>query len=188
MGLLVILATILWPVISGWGDADKIDRAADDVRALLQGARLHAIENGAPVRFAFEPESPMYRVEVAGGQQPFQQAPADETARRDFDSAAFLGEHELEEGLRFVAPMDSTSADDRSDDQQQVGTAIIFQPDGTANDVEFMIVDSKEIGRRITVRGLTGSVSAGPPQSTGRPASNGTNAGPQQTIGTGNRR
>lgn len=160
MGLLVMLAAILWPIAGGWREAGKLDRSADHLRAMLEGARLRAIEDGVPVRFALQPNSNVYRVEIAGQPMAAPVEPQTDPQQRpeEFDEASFVGLHELEEGLQFVVVQQGDASQGNAGEY-----AIIYQPDGTTTDAEFMVIDSQNIGRVFTIRGLTGVVSVGKP-------------------------
>lgn len=170
MGILVVLASLLWPVLTGWGTGAKLDQAADDIRGLLQGARLMAIEQGAPVKLVFQPESSAYRIEGGSQQAQMQmqsQIPANaagQPERVEFDSSGFFGQHQLQEGLRFVMPPEAQQNSGYGQSilgDQQGEYSVTFQPDGTATDAQFLIVDADEFGCNIEVRGLTGTISVG---------------------------
>lgn len=173
-GVIVALSALLWPSAIGWLEADRLSRTADDLRGLLIGLRVRAMEEGTEYVFSFQPGSGSYRIARLGGIQE-SAPPADAGSMNPdakpresfvrFDSGQVTGSHSLVEGIEFA--IDQSAAQEPIGSQFQVSaadasgtnwTAIEFKPDGTTADASFELVDRDGMGMTFQVRGLTGVV------------------------------
>lgn len=169
LGVLVALAVIFWPTVLNWQEKDKLSRAVDDLRALLTGLRLRAMQDGRAVQFLIEPGSPNYQVVAAFADATATNVAAptpgqyDEKPKRlEFDAADILGAHSLEEGLQFlITQPDDETLQGEPATQDRLG--VRFEPDGSANDFQWQLVDQDGFAVQFRVRALTGIVTVGEP-------------------------
>jgi len=165
--LLLILASMAWPVLERPLANQRLRQAADVVRTAWTRARVEAMSSGCTYVFSHGLESDAYRVEEL---QSVEYVP--ETADEDYGEVGSPASHALPEGCRFVGG--ETRLDDRAamafgedapPEADADGTAwsdpILFYPDGTTSDAT--VVLENEYHRRIelSLRGLTGVATVG---------------------------
>jgi hypothetical protein len=168
MSLLVILASLSLPSVKNMYADERGKAAADAVRTGWALARSHAIEEGRPYRFAFQPTKGSYRV-----------APDDpaywsgDGGTGDSTRPPFILEDTLPENIRFMQGDDTSGGDSSgaSGDDGQWSSACTFLPDGSALEdvsVTLQVPDSRPVLLRL--RSLTGAVSMSTPDAeTGQP-------------------
>ena len=165
--LLVILASMAWPVLERPLANQRLRQAADAVRTEWTRARVEAMSSGRTYVFSHGLESDAYRV---GDLQNAEYVP--ETVDEEYGEACRSASYALPEGCQFVAG--ETRLDDRAEmafgeeaapEADADGTVwsepILFYPDGTTSDAT--VVLENEYHRRIelTLRGLTGVATVG---------------------------
>lgn len=177
-GVLAALSAVLLPNVMGWLDSSRLDRGADDLRGLLIGLRVRAMEEGKQYVFSFQPGSGAYRIARIGDAT----AAALPTPKSDeksgtangefvrFESSRLIGTHSLGDKLAFaVDPASSQKAIGGSFQVSAANTtgaswtAIEFRPDGTTADAQFQLVDSEERAVTVQLRGLTGVIKVSHP-------------------------
>lgn len=167
MSLLVILGAVFWSNLAVMKESSRLDRTADDLRGLIIGLRVRAIEEAQTYTVAFTPDTPQFEVSTgvvqaaATGAQPTAAQGAAEatdeyTPRLAFDSKQIVGQHRLETGITFVSSGE-TGADGAS------GTKLILYPDGSMTDTDVSIADEKGFAVTLSTRGLAGTVRASAP-------------------------
>jgi prepilin-type N-terminal cleavage/methylation domain-containing protein len=157
LAVIALIAFVSYPSFEAWFQSQKLGEGVDKVRTHWIKARTQAMEEGQPYRFAWEPNSGVYRI-----------APDDLENWPDLSGAAngpHLGstgigagamvEASLPEGVHFLVTGGA-------------GDAIIFQPNGTAKilaidgserpETEVVFVDRRNQMRALRIRGLTGVV------------------------------
>lgn len=176
VAMLAALAAILWPTVSAWQEGARLARAADDLRGLLTGLRVRAMEEGRQYVFSFQASTGTYRIALlsADANAPPVLVPSDPSkppGRATFDAANLVGEYSLEEGVVFavleagrgVQAIGQQFQVAAANAQGQNWSAIEFHPDGTTADAEFQIVDPADVAVTLRLRGLTGTVQVSRP-------------------------
>ena len=157
MAIIGVLVGLAWPVLdSSLADA-KVQSAADQVRGVLMGARVRAIQQGVPYRFVwtsrtfgYEPVGPKSQRDDASGDE------SSHTAGKGDDRLREV----LPEGVRLVWATPSPSLDVLPDEETDGPLPIVFQPDGTTTDAIWRMVSSGGRSVRIELVGLTGRAKA----------------------------
>ena len=179
MTVLVILAAVFWPNMMALQRGAKLPAAIDDLRGLLVGLRVRAMEEGKSYEFAYSPGSSFFRISTLGAESLAPTPTEDTTERRVlFDSEDLLGEHRLLDEMTFE-PMtqdpDSTGSAGgvamvslSSGGQSQDGwIPLRFRSDGTVSfgssltaggKARFAIVDQTGVAVEFQIRGLTGMI------------------------------
>lgn len=157
MTILIVLAGVAYPTLSGmYGDA-RVKAAADQVRGAWVEARARAIEDGRAYRFG-----------VQAGTGKFRVAPDSsfiEVADLGEDAALpFVVESELGSGITFEV----------ADDLPAEGgwaTVAVFNPDGTCQkDIDITLKEKSDdvTPLVVRVRAMTGAITVFPKTKEGR--------------------
>jgi Tfp pilus assembly protein FimT len=178
--LLVILASLAWPVLERPLANQRLRQAADVVRTEWTRARVEAMSSGRTMAFTHRLASDAYRVEDLQGAE-YVAETVDEGSGETCRSTSYA----LPEGCQFVAgesrqddraamafgedaPVARATAKADADTGADGGAGatawsdpILFYPDGTTSDAT--VVLGNEYGRRIelSLRGLTGVAAVG---------------------------
>ena len=187
--VIAILAALSWPRMTAILQQQQIQGSAEQVRQLLDRARVRAVEEGQTLQVRFEPGGRNY---VILPQAPYTQqtnqtnryaavglTKGNETTKAI--SADPFRVYQLPEGVSFYVQQgiqglhtgDSPIYERLGDEwmahlqngaiaREVVWTApILFYPDGSATDGLTALVDDKGRMIQVSVRGLTGTVYAG---------------------------
>lgn len=165
VSVLVILATVASsPIMRTWRD-QRLAEATENVRSLLGGTRIRAVDNDQTWQFRYEPGGTRYlRV-------PFN---APDSENSDSVSTGGRQSGSLPEGITFEStdagtapPLDPALLNGLPDSGElssvSWATPILFYSDGTASQATVEIVDEYGGRREVTVRDLTGAVQSGRP-------------------------
>jgi prepilin-type N-terminal cleavage/methylation domain-containing protein len=162
MAVMVIIAGLAIPSMSGRFPSQKIVAAVDSVRAAWARARAHAIEEGRPYRFAVMQDTGRFR--VAPDQEEFWGGGSSSS-----DSVALILEESLPKGVRFNSAGDSAAAGSADSGNSSSASApsagsysnpIVFLPDGTAREnAEILFEVRGARSMKLTLRALTGVAS-----------------------------
>ncbi|MFO0944691.1 MAG: prepilin-type N-terminal cleavage/methylation domain-containing protein [Planctomycetota bacterium] len=176
VAVLAALSAVLWPAVSAWQEGARLARAADDLRGLLTGLRVRAMEEGKQYVFSFQSGTGNYRVALltTDPNAPKVNLASDPTTppgRATFDAANLIGEHALEEKIAFASPAPQNAVQAigqqfqvaSANAQGQNWSAVEFHPDGTTADAEFLLVDDADMAVTLRLRGLTGTVQVSRP-------------------------
>ncbi len=193
LSVLGILAALAWPSVLRIHNEQKIVDSAEKVRALVAIARVNAIESGLVYQFRHEIAGTHFLV------VPFEREfEAVDARTRGAGAAEGLGRfskasNDLPKGVKFgnsriaVAGATASSSTTTGGSQQLASDVlsglpsadkltglswsgpILFQPDGSATDAEFTVVDERGQQVTLNVRGLTGAVATGRLQREDRP-------------------
>lgn len=178
LAIVAITAALTWPTLQKPLANRRLHSAADEVRTEWCQARVEAMRSGRTYTFRYEmggdqfctgpqdaPNANSSRnvsatVNLdAGGTQPG----ASTDAARPSDNKT------LPKGIRFLdgkadngaAPALPAAAQTSSQDQDQTSSGwsdpILFYPDGTASDVEVVLVCNQDCAVRVMLRGITGT-------------------------------
>ena len=142
LALVVVLAAIAAPLMTGALAKARLDAAAEELVSAWNEARLEAIRTGEPIAFRCQIETPTYQV---GSLSAAMQGEVSGVNKHDdLSSVIFkqlsLGEHDDD------PPPDPT-----------VVAVLVFQPDGVTSDAFAIIQAEGGARRRVSLRGLTGT-------------------------------
>lgn len=166
LAVLVILATLAVPSWQSASSTMRLTESADILRAGWATARAHAINEGRAYRFAYVPNHGNFRIapdssDFWGGSTP--------AAETDQTVQPYIDEDALPKGVRFSSAETVQQAHGNYGDGNSslpVGsvqpgswtTAVTFQPDGSAQDVEVIFTTEGSRPLSVKLRGLTGAV------------------------------
>ncbi len=167
LAILVILATLAVPSYQNAMSSMRMTESADTLRTAWATARAHAINESRPYRFAYVPNQGNYRIapdsaDFWGGSGAAQEY--------DPENPSYVEEQTLPKGVRFSSAdaIQSVQGNDygSGDTSLPIGsiqpsqwtTAVVFQPDGSAEDVEVIFTATGNAPLSVKLRGLTGAV------------------------------
>lgn len=185
LGVMVVIASLTWPMVSRVFDTNRLRAAGDQLRAEFGQARSRTMTSGLPHVFRFEPNTANYEVtawadpcapveaSMSAAQSANQPsdlgAPALQTGASDGTSApAGSSVRTLPQGITFLDIERST--DNRtaiaeeglaSTGQASAVPPILFYPDGTTSDAVVKIGNDRGRFVEISLRGLTGIARVG---------------------------
>ena len=162
VSVLIILSTVAsGPIMRTWRD-QRLAESTENVRGLLAGTRIRAVDNDQTWQFRYEPGGTHYvRVPLAATE-----SENDETSSRFGQQSGTLPD-----GITFetdetgsAPPLDPKLLNGLADSQElssaSWATPILFYSDGTATEALFTIVDQYGGSREVLVRDLTGAVTS----------------------------
>ena len=174
LGLLVVLASVVYPALERPFASERLRKGADQIRAEWTRARVRAMTSGVPQVFRYQLESGTFRLETWGGldiaieasDAASLNAAAGQTAVSHGANAQ--GDRQLPEDVLFVGGQ--TQADSKASLVAPAGTGslaeqaswsqpIYFYPDGTTSTANLLMRNSGELFIMLTLRGLTGTTS-----------------------------
>jgi prepilin-type N-terminal cleavage/methylation domain-containing protein len=165
LAVIILFSALVYPSVEYLYGTHQMTRAADMVRTAWADARVHAIDEARPYRFAIVPNKGNYRIAPHAAEF-WSNDPSPASA--DPDAPSLVLSDALPKGLRFNAEdaldADAPAAGPSSLPVDQVpidawSNKAVFLPDGTAkSDVEiiFGAKGSRELHLRL--RALTGAV------------------------------
>ena len=162
VSVLIILSTVAsGPIMRTWRD-QRLAESTENVRGLLAGTRIRAVDNDQTWQFRYEPGGTHYvRVPLAATE-----SENDEASNRSGQQSGTLPD-----GITFettdtgsAPPLDPKLLNGLTDSQElssaSWATPILFYSDGTATQTLFTIVDQYGGSREVLVRDLTGAVTS----------------------------
>jgi len=162
VSVLIILATVASsPIMRTWRD-QRLAESTENVRSLLAGTRIRAVDNDQTWQFRYEPGGTHFlRVPLAATE-----SENDEASNRSGQQSGTLPD-----GITFetddagsAPPLDPKLLVGLPDSQELSSAAwatpILFYSDGTATQALFTIVDEYGGSREVLVRDLTGAVTS----------------------------
>ena len=167
LGILVALAGLSWPSVTGMLERIEMQEAVEPVRAKLAGTRIRALDAGVSWQFRFEPKGKKYLV------VPYEFDQLDEQQESQEQLVVLPRvSGSLPEGYEFAAasesvngtePVNEESLEGLTGAKDLAGTSwsppLLFYSDGSATDAAFDVVLTKtKLARRLTLRALTGAV------------------------------
>lgn len=162
LSVVVILATISAPpIMRTWRD-QRLAESAENVRSLLAGTRIRAIDNDETWQFRYESNGTHYlRVPLL----PTGSEDGGESGRSGQQNGALPDKITFEtDDTGSAPPLDPKLLDGLTDagelSSASWATPILFYSDGTASRATFTIVDEYGGSREISVRDLTGAVTS----------------------------
>lgn len=174
LGVIVAVVAMSWPNMIGLLRHHNLAKNAEQVRLIMDEARVVAIEEGRTMQVRFEISGPRY---VFLPETPFDGAitPSSDPSKVQGLRRNPFHVYKLTEKCNFlVNPNDPAMANIQAeqlteqwvnwlDNPLEAGgaawtTPVRFFPDGTATDSKMIVVDGEQQAVEIWVRGLTGSV------------------------------
>lgn len=185
LSIVVMVASLAWPPLMRYVRERTIREQAHVVRIELAAARRRAIDAGLVYQFRYEPDGrrflvlPHDRPDIGSGSNSSQEAAAAQAAADGIEvvsgelaascrfgvlkaqnplthaEQAVFTERLPEEWLALVP-------DSQGLRETSWAPAICFYSDGTADNATVTILDAEDRQIEITVRGLTGTIEAGP--------------------------
>ena len=173
LAIVAITAALAWPVLEKPLANRRLHSAADEVRTEWCQARIEAMRSGQTYAFRYEvggdrfysePESASNGRTSSGASATLNsaigvQSGASTGAARPSDNKT------LPKGIRFLGektvqgmtPVSSSAAQTPSEEQPAEGWSnpIFFYPDGTASDVQLVLVCNRTCALRVLLRGST---------------------------------
>jgi type II secretion system protein H len=167
LALLVVIASIAVPLMTGSFEHQRLSSAADKLRAGLTRARLSAMRSGQTYVVRVEPKGSRFQVcsldqlTLPENQELQQEDPDDEHSPYD---ALRLVKTRLPDGVIFASANVSNSnqltATMGSAGDGPWSSPVIFRPDGTTSDATVLLTNEPGQTVRVTLRGLTGTSTA----------------------------
>jgi prepilin-type N-terminal cleavage/methylation domain-containing protein len=172
--ILCSLAMLAVPVFDTMSSSMRLTEAADQIRAAWADARAHAISEGRPYRFSYLPNRGNYR--VAPDANDFWSSAGTQSTTASGNTPvnqqhAYIGENRLPRGVRLAstdpsAPGAGGGGATGNDSFLPVGSispgswekGAVFQPDGSADDLEISFNSRGNRPLILRLRGLTGAV------------------------------
>ncbi len=182
LSVLGIMATLSWPRMLAQLKQQTLHGNVEQVRQVLDRARVRAVEQGRTLQVRFEPRGKRYvvlphdppEVDATGSSsggtttqpvdsavksEPFRVYTLAESCFFHVDNALLSGESIHAERLDdpWLSELDNGA------EARDVAWArpVLFHPDGSATDGTFVVMDQSNRYVKLRVRGLTGSVSVG---------------------------
>ena len=167
MVIVVTVASMAIPVVYRSYSAQRVNKAADLVRAQLNRARVAAMRSGEIQGFFYYPESSNFRVgpfdnEISESlNQSFRNQRNARTSNFDYD------DNRLPQGVVFaegVSVDDARSAAAEQDSNANLGNVrpVLFYPDGSSQTAKVILRSDQNDYFEIKLRGMTGTSTAGP--------------------------
>jgi len=170
MAVLVALAGISFSAMGNFGESQRMKRVQDDLRGLITGLRVRAMDEGQAYQLAYRPKTGDYIVRIAGIQSSAEQR---EPLVGPIKSSgpALIGAHRLQDGMMFVEVVRNTNVTTpvtRPIDLESNGFIVhTFAPDGTSDDFVMGIAETTGYTAVVRVSGRSGRMNVeGPLQLT----------------------
>jgi prepilin-type N-terminal cleavage/methylation domain-containing protein len=183
--VMVTLAALSWPRLTRYLQQQGVQDNAEQVRQLLDRARVRAVEEGRTLQMRFEPHGRHYVLLPYEPVDPNQ--PLDSTAAAPFsassgtaviktdpyraytlsedchfhvDSRLISGKQTIAE--RLADPWTAHLENGLAVKDIAWSAPILYYPDGSASDGSLVVMDAKRRYIKLHVRGLTGAVTSAP--------------------------
>ena len=163
LAILIIVAAMSAPTLIRTMSGQKLDRAADLVRARMGQARVDAIRTGQVTALFYQIDGAAMDVAPFNAEQlkRLEAAPVDETNR---SSNMDFRDNRLPRGIQFTSSHtsnDARAAQTMADIAFRPGQMrpILFYPDGTSQNAKLILQNAEGDAIQINLRGLTGTTS-----------------------------
>ena len=174
VAVIVALAGISFSAMANFGESQRMRRVQDDLRGLVAGLRVRAMDEGQAYQLAYRPQTGNYMIRMAAMQSPAEQRQPLVGPIRS-SGPMLIGSHCLEAGLVFLQIIpgneNTTTAVTRPTDLESDGFVVLtFQPDGTTEDFAIGIMEMTGHAALIRVSGRSGRMMAEGPVSLSQPS------------------
>ena len=156
LAIAIVVAALAVPAVQGTIGNQSIASGADRVRVAMGQARVQAIRTSDVHAFFYQPNGQWFDVApLADHQRLTRQSNGQSANNHNRD----LSDNWLPRQVFFIAG--ETQIDARSESARQASggapiNAILFYPDGTAQDARILLQDERGITMAVELRGLTG--------------------------------
>lgn len=158
MVLIVLTSMAASPLMNSWRDT-QTGSATEEVRALLAGTRILALDRDETWQFAYEPGGNHYvRVPLSAVTEDASEENANQGKHSDTLPATITFGESGGTGSTISSELLTGLADAGELSGVSWSSPILFYSDGTSSDAKFEIVDEYGNARTILVRDLTGGV------------------------------
>ncbi len=159
MVLIVLTSMAASPLMNSWRDT-QTGSATEEVRALLAGTRILALDRDETWQFVYEPGGTHYlRVPLSAATEDASDNKANQGKHSDtLPTTITFGESGGGTGSTVSSELLNGLADAGELSGLSWSAPILFYSDGTSSDTKFEIVDQYGNARTILVRDLTGGV------------------------------
>jgi prepilin-type N-terminal cleavage/methylation domain-containing protein len=159
MVLVILTSMAASPLMNSWRDT-QTGSATEEVRALLAGTRILALDRDETWQFVYEPGGTHYlRVPLSAATEDASDEKANQGKHSDtLPTTITFGEAGGGTGSTVSSELLTGLADAGELSGLSWSTPILFYSDGTSSDTKFEIVDEYGNARTIFVRDLTGGV------------------------------
>lgn len=164
LSLIAAAVAISMPYVVRLADGQRLKQSAETVRIKLTSTRVHAIEQGLPYQFRFEPDGQNYCILPGDGLNPVVAPTGGGTVRLPMIAGKLTGNCKFEKlpmgrtGGGMI-PETQLSAFPNAHDLAVVNWSppIVFYSDGATEDVQIILMDPKSARTmEVALRGLTG--------------------------------
>jgi hypothetical protein len=170
--LLAVLAALCWPPMARLLEAQRLGKAADQVRSRWYQARVKAVDSDGTYVFQYVPGGSDYRLQPLSAEGAAGESFLDDPAREppsDAAAGAAATTETLPEGVAFAAgevtedmPLSAVASfDARSAGETEWSEPILFYCDGTATSAKVTLVDRRGRAVEVALRALTGVATVG---------------------------
>lgn len=180
LGVVVVLAAMSWPRLTGIMKRQSVLGNAEQVRQLCDRARVRAVEEGRTLQLRYEPHGRHYVLLPHEPAEPGAQVltPSSGTSPAAVPGAPYRV-HQISEDCQFH--VDSALVSGRKLEVERLADAwlvqlengsaardiawslpILFFPDGSATDGRLTVLDRDRRYINLSIRGLTGTVHVSP--------------------------
>ncbi len=159
MVLIVLTSMAASPLMNSWRDT-QTGSATEEVRALLAGTRILALDRDETWQFVYEPGGTHYlRVPLSSATENAADERANQGKQSDtLPTTITFGESSGGTGSTVSSELLTGLADAGELSGVSWSAPILFYSDGTSSDTKFEIVDQYGNSRTILVRDITGGV------------------------------
>lgn len=159
VAVLVALAGISFSAMGNFGESQRMKRVQDDLRGLITGLRVRAMDDGQEYQLAYRPKSGDYIVRIGGIQSSAEQREPLVGPIRS-SGPSLIGSHRLQDGMMFVEVVRNTTTttpNTRPIDLESNGYVVhTFAPDGTSDDFVIGIAEPAGYAAVVRVSGRSG--------------------------------
>jgi type II secretory pathway pseudopilin PulG len=167
LALLVVIGSFAIPLLGGAIERRALESGADLFQAALSRARLAAMQSGQTYAVRLEPKGSRFQVldlDKLGMPESEELQPEDPDVDRPPADILRLSQNRMPEGVVFADAKVSDSNELTATYGSTEGAwsaPILFRPDGTTSDASVVLKNEPGNTIRVTLRGITGTSSAG---------------------------
>ena len=167
MVILVTVSSLAIPVVYRSYSAQRVNKAADLVRAELNRARVQAMRTGEVQGFFYYPETANFKVGPFSNEMAEALSQSLRSQQNARSSNFDFGNNRLPKGVVFatgITVQDSRSVAAEQDSGVDVGNMrpVLFYPDGSSQTAKLYLRSDQDDYFEVKLRGMTGTSSAAP--------------------------
>lgn len=166
LALLATAMAVSWPAVQRLASRQNLAQAAETARIRLLSARIHAIEQGLPYQFRFEPDGSRFVILPGDAATEPTLPPGGGTVRLPVASGKLPGKVQFDPlqmgtvgGGMILESRFAELPDSRDLAVINWSPPIVFEADGSTNDQTIQLSEpSSGVVYRLAIRGLTGGI------------------------------